>query len=78
MTASASDPRRRTRDILDEVKKGRAAEIERHGKPVAIMEPASFGVSAAILRDALAGLDPDAETADEIQAHVDAIRKAGR
>jgi hypothetical protein len=42
------------------------------------MEPSSFGVSAAILRDALAGLDPDAETADEIQAHVDAIRKAGR
>ncbi len=52
--------------------------IERLGKPVSIMEPPSFGVSAAILRDALAGLDPDPETADEIQAHVDAIRKAGR
>lgn len=53
-------------------------EIESHGKPVATMEPASCGVLASVLRDALARLEPDPETADEIQAHVDAIRKAVR
>ena len=78
MTASVTDLRRRTNEILDEVKKGRSVEIEQHGKPVATVEPASCGVSAAVLRDALARLDADPETADEIQTHVDAIRKAGR
>jgi prevent-host-death family protein len=78
MTASVTDLRRKTSDLIDAVKRGESVEIESHGKPVATMEPASCGVLASVLRDALARLEPDPETADEIQAHVDAIRKAVR
>ncbi len=78
MTASVTDLRRRTSEIVDRVKSGESVEIEIHGKPVATMEPSSDGIDAGVLLDALLRLDPDPDTADEIQSHVDAIRKAGR
>jgi len=80
MTASVTDLRRRTTEFLDEVKRGGSADIEIHGKPVATIEPDSDGIPAVVLLDALLRLDPDPEAADEIQRHIDDMRRvrAGR
>jgi len=76
MTVSETDLRRGTSEILDRVKAGESVEIEIHGKPVATIEPSSDGIDAGVLLDALLRLDPDPETADEIQGHIDDMRRA--
>ena len=76
MTASVTDLRRRTSEIVDRLKSGESVEIEVHGKPVATMEPNSEGIAAGVLLDALLRLDPDPETADEIEGHILDMRKA--
>jgi antitoxin (DNA-binding transcriptional repressor) of toxin-antitoxin stability system len=76
MTASITDLRRRTSDVVDAVKRGESVDIEMHGKSVATMEPSSDGIPAGVLLDALLRLDPDPETADEIERHILDLRKS--
>lgn len=76
MTVAVTDLRHRTREVLDRVKSGESVEIKVHGKPVATVEPTSQGIDAGVLLDALLRLGPDPETADEIQGHIQDMRKA--
>lgn len=69
MTASVTDLRRKTTELLDEVKRGNDVEIEAHGKTVARLIPSEDRPAAvnpnwkAILADVLAGIRTRSEAA---------------
>lgn len=76
MTVSFADLRRETSDLMNPVKRGKSVDGKAHGKPVASVKPSSKGIDAGVLLEALRRLDPDPETADEIQGHIEDMRKA--
>lgn len=75
MTASVTDLRRKTTELLDEVKRGEDVEIQQHGKTIARIVPESkpskpdsrnFGEVFGALIDGLPSVDPDQEAQEDI------------
>jgi antitoxin (DNA-binding transcriptional repressor) of toxin-antitoxin stability system len=74
MTASVTDLRRKTTDLIDAVKRGESVEIVNHGKPVARMDPSLNPTPIAELVRLLREFGPDPETADAIEVEIKKAR----
>lgn len=75
MTASVTDLRRKTAELLDEVKRGEDVEIQQHGKTIARLVPESkpskpdgrnFGEVFGALIDGLPAVQADDEDQEDV------------
>lgn len=76
MTASVTDLRRKTTELLDEVKRGKDVEIESHGKPVARLAPGLKTISFGQIADMMERAGGDPETAAAVEAEIQKSREA--
>ncbi len=75
MTASVTDLRRKTSDLIDAVKRGESVHIEAHGRPVATLEPGMRTISFGQIAEMMERFGGDPETADAIEAEIKKARK---
>jgi antitoxin (DNA-binding transcriptional repressor) of toxin-antitoxin stability system len=78
MTASVTDLRRKTSDLIDAVKRGESVEIVNHGKPVARMDPSLKPTPIAEFVSLLKQFGPDPDTADAIETEIKKARTERR
>ena len=78
MTASVTDLRRNTSDLIDAVKRGESVHIESHGKPVATLQPGMRTIPFGRIAEMMKQFGGDPETADAIEAEIKKSRKDRR